>query len=215
MDDRAPPRPGATGRAVGRRPVNGRPRSRCRPGSRRYPACLPAAPGDGPKGTFGAAERRQSLGAFASDERFEPGPDHGGLLAKAAQSCGSTEQCIVDVQRRAHMHQYARVMHTRSRHPPRSLGVPPSREDAHRKTPSDSTPIVNSNTSTPLVSRRSWAAFLAIWREASSTYRSVLGGRLRPGMRARRRAAGGLAARAGPLGGLALSSRAVFEQSPT
>ena len=124
-DGRARPLREAAPRAVDRRRVDGRPRRRYRPESRRFPPRPRATPRDPPNGFVGTTQRRQTPGAFAGHEGLEPRPDNRGLFAKAAQLSRSPKQRIIDIQRRRHMHQDARLMHTMSRRA--TLSVPSAR----------------------------------------------------------------------------------------
>lgn len=68
------------------------------------------APADMPQSRLRAAERGESSGAFAGDERIESGVDYRGFLLKSAQPSGFVEKRIVEVEGCSHMHQYARFM---------------------------------------------------------------------------------------------------------
>ena len=71
-----------------------------------------AAPGDRTNASFRPAQRRQPAGAFLSHQSLESCVNDSRLLAETTQFSGASEQGVIDVQCRAHMHQYARTMHT-------------------------------------------------------------------------------------------------------
>jgi hypothetical protein len=69
--------------------------------------------GYAPEARLGPAERREAAGALTRDERLEASVEQRRLAFEAAEALRFPEERLVDVQRRAHVHQYVASMQTR------------------------------------------------------------------------------------------------------
>ena len=74
-----------------------------------------SAPPHRPDRLVGAAQGREASGAFPRNQGFEPRSNDRGLLSQARQLRCPSEQGVVDVQRCAHSHHDAFLMHTSQR----------------------------------------------------------------------------------------------------
>lgn len=59
---------------------------------------------------FPAAERRETPGALASDQRLEAGVEDRGLGPQSAQSLGFREEAVIEVEGGPHLHEHAIMM---------------------------------------------------------------------------------------------------------